>query len=108
MLQSLEIFYFVFGAITLVGGVMGYVKAHSKPSLIAGGLCGVLLIVAGLLLATQPSRHWGLVLGLIVSASLAGKFLPHFLTKKTIFPAGLMAFLGIASIILTILAWYKK
>lgn len=108
MLQSVEIFYFVFGAITVVGGVMGYVKAHSKASLIAGGICGVLLIVAGLLLATQPNRNGGLVLGLIVSAALAGKFLPHFLTKKVIFPAGLMALLGTASIILTIFAWYKK
>ena len=44
MIDVTKIYYFVFGALTIVGGVMGYVKAKSAASLIAGGLCGVYLL----------------------------------------------------------------
>lgn len=103
-----EIFYFIFGAFTVAGGIMGFVKARSRASLIAGGISGALLIVAGWLVATQPGSPAGLILGVVVSAALTGRFLPIFVTKKAIFPAGIMAVLSVAGIVLTILAWYKK
>lgn len=103
-----KIFYFIFGAFTVAGGIMGFVKARSRASLIAGGISGVLLIVAGLLVTAWPGKPDGLILGVVVSAALTGRFLPIFVTKKAIFPAGVMAVLSIAGIVLTILAWYKK
>ena len=36
MLNIARLYYFVFAALTAAGGVMGFVKASSKPSLIAG------------------------------------------------------------------------
>ena len=72
-------FYFLFGAFTILGGAMGYAKARSTASLVAGGISGALLIVAGALLPTTVKG--GLVLGLIVSAALAGRVLPAFITK---------------------------
>ena len=38
MLELARIYLFVFGVLTIAGGVMGFVKAKSKPSLIAGGI----------------------------------------------------------------------
>jgi len=85
---------------------MGYVKAHSAPSLIGGILCGVLLFVAAFLMTA--SLNGSLIVGLLVSISLAGKFVPDSLHKRAFFPGGLMAVLSLISVTLTLLAWYKK
>ncbi len=97
-----KIYYIVFGILTIVGGVVGYMKG-SKASLIAGGVCGVLLLVAAFLFA--GSAQWALFLGLIVSVALAGKFIPDLLQKGGVFPAGVMAALSIVSIGVTIYTW---
>ena len=106
MRDATKVYYIAFGILTLVGGILGYVKTHSAPSLIAGILCGVLLFVAAFLMAA--SLNGSLILGLLVSISLAGKFVPDSLHKRAIFPGGLMAVLSVLSITLTLLAWYKK
>jgi uncharacterized membrane protein (UPF0136 family) len=107
MLDVTKTYYFIFGAFTVIGGIMGYMKAKSTASLVAGGVSGALLIIAGWLLATQPESPAGLIVGVIVSAALAGRFVPNYLTKKVLFPGGVMALLSIASIVLTILAFKK-
>src|SRR5688572_19966213 len=43
-----------YGILSLAGGVIGFVKAGSRASLIAGGASGVLLIGSALLGASQP------------------------------------------------------
>jgi uncharacterized membrane protein (UPF0136 family) len=104
-MEATQIYYFVFGALTIIGGVMGFVKARSKASLIAGGVSGVLLIVAGLLL--PENLHVGLTLGLIVSVLLAGRFVPVFIHKKT--PVALaMTVLSLLGIVFTLMGWYSK
>lgn len=106
MRDATRIYYVVFGLLTLVGGIMGYVKANSSVSLIAGLICGVLLFVAAFLMSA--SLNAALIVGLLVSISLAGKFVPDSLHKKAFFPGGMMAVLSLISITLTLLAWYKK
>jgi len=106
MRDATKVYYIAFGILTLVGGIMGYVKAHSAPSLIGGILCGVLLFVAAFLMTA--SLNGSLIVGLLVSISLAGKFVPDSLHKRAFFPGGLMAVLSLISVTLTLLAWYKK
>jgi len=106
MRDATKVYYIVLGILTLVGGVMGYVKAHSAPSLIAGILCGLLLFLAAFMMST--SLNGSLILGLLVSISLAGKFVPDSLHKRAFFPGGLMAVLSMLSITLTLLSWYKR
>jgi hypothetical protein len=48
------------------------------------------------------------VIGLIVSVLLAGKFVPDYFHKKAFLPGGLMAFLSMVSIVLTIIALLPK
>jgi uncharacterized membrane protein (UPF0136 family) len=101
MLAAIRIFLFVFGILTVFGGVMGFVKAKSKPSLLAGSISGGLLIVSGVLVGTTNLLA-GLILGALVSVALAGRFLPAFLKTKKPMPAGMMAVLSILGAILTI------
>ena len=53
-----------YGVLALIGGIIGYVQAQSKASLISGSISGLLLIVAGV---TQLQGQW---LGLMVSELL--------------------------------------
>jgi uncharacterized membrane protein (UPF0136 family) len=106
MLFIAKVYYIIFGLLTIAGGVIGYVRAHSIPSLVSGGLSGLILLVAGYLLPERVQP--GLVIGLVVSVLLAGRFLPAFIEKKALFPAGIMAVLSLAGLVITLLAWYKR
>jgi uncharacterized membrane protein (UPF0136 family) len=99
MFEILRIYLFVFGVLTIVGGVVGFVKAKSNASLIAGGVSGVLLLVAGYLMGSA-SAQVGLILGLVVSVALAGRFVPSYLKTKKAMPAGLMAVLSVVGVVL--------
>jgi uncharacterized membrane protein (UPF0136 family) len=103
---STKEYYLVFAVLTIIGGVMGYVKAKSKISLISGTISGAILIVASCLLPERPIIAG--VIGLCVSVLLAGKFVPDFIHKKAFIPSGLMALLSVVSIVLTILALLPK
>jgi uncharacterized membrane protein (UPF0136 family) len=92
-------FFFVFGVITVGGGVMGYVKAQSKASLIAGGLGGFLLIVGAAVIGFTTSRL-GVAPVLAVSLALAGRFVPAYWETRKQMPQGLMAGLSTAGILL--------
>jgi uncharacterized membrane protein (UPF0136 family) len=102
MFDLVRLYLFGFGVVTIAGGVMGFVKAKSRPSLIAGTISGGLLLAAGYLVGT--SGRLGLLLGLGVSAALAARFVTSYRKSKKIMPAGVMAVLGIAGMVLTILA----
>lgn len=56
----------VYGALVLLGGIMGYAKASSRPSLVAGTVFGVLILASGwLMLSGLPVGAWmALVLAL--------------------------------------------
>lgn len=101
-----KVFYLAFAFVTLLGGLIGFIKAKSLPSLIAGAITGAMLIVASLQLPARPIVSG--VVALIASVALAGKFVPDLLHKKAFLPSGLMALLSVASIVLTILALLPK
>ncbi len=101
MLELARFYFFVFGVLTVAGGVMGFVKAKSRPSLIAGGISGIALCAAGYLVSTGTNARVGLFLGLVVSFALAGRFVGTFRKSKKIMPAGLMAVLGIIGVVVS-------
>jgi len=98
MIAFAKIYFLVFGLLTLAGGIMGYVKANSLPSLIAGGLSGILLIVGGWLVSTN-ARPILMGLGLI-SLVLAVRFVPAFINTMKPMPAGMMAVLSVVGVVL--------
>jgi uncharacterized membrane protein (UPF0136 family) len=105
-MEAAKIYFIVFGVLTIAGGIVGYVKAGSVASIIAGSITGVLLLVAALLLPTH--RTIGLATALLVSVLLAAQFLPKFLRTGRVMPAGMMAILSAVGIIAAIVAWVKK
>jgi uncharacterized membrane protein (UPF0136 family) len=101
-----KIYFIVFGILTIAGGVVGYVKAGSVASIVAGGITGVLLLVAAFLLPEY--RVVGLATACIVSLLLAAQFVPKFLRTGRVMPAGMMSILSVIGIIVAIAAWIKK
>ena len=55
MFGPTKIYFIIFGLLTIAGGVMGYVKAGSTVSLIAGSISGLLLLLAAFLLPSHRS-----------------------------------------------------
>ena len=106
MLEPAKIYFLVFGVLTIAGGIMGYVKAASMVSLVAGTITGILLILAGVLLPQH--REFGLILGLFTSAVLAAQFIPRVFRTRRLVPAGLMSVLSVIGIIIAIAAWVAK
>lgn len=106
MLGPAKIYFIVFGLLTIAGGVMGYVKAGSNISLIAGSICGILLLLAAYLLPENLTA--GLVTALVVSLLLAVQFLPKFIQTGKVMPAGMMTLLSVVGIVLAVAAWLKR
>lgn len=99
LLRDARLYFVIFGAVMVFGGIMGYVKARSVPSLVAGGVSGVLLILSGVL----SLRGWytWMVVDLIVSLLLAGRFFPALLQRKYN-PAGYVVPLAIVGVIVAV------
>lgn len=87
----------VYGAFSIIGGIIGYKQAGSKPSLIAGVITGGLLLLAALgMLQAQP---WGTVLAIAVTALLVVTFIGRLIKTRKFMPAGLMVTLGVVTLV---------
>jgi uncharacterized membrane protein (UPF0136 family) len=106
MIGAAKIYFIVFGVLTILGGIIGYVSKGSVPSIIAGSIAGILLLLGALLLPNHLMA--GLAIGLIVSLLLAGQFVPKFLQTGKAMPAGMMSILSVIGIIAAVVAWVKK
>ena len=106
MIGPAKIYFIIFGLLTIIGGVIGFVKAGSTASIIAGSISGILLFVAAFLLPQNLAI--GLILAGVVSILLAGRFIPAFLKTGQAMPAGLMSVLSVLGVIVAIVAWIKK
>jgi uncharacterized membrane protein (UPF0136 family) len=99
-----QIYYLLFGLVAIAGGAIGYARAKSKASLIAGSASGALLIIAGLLSPSVP----GFILALIVSILLIAHFGRSYAAKKKPMPAIPMIILSGICIVLTAIAWHSR
>ena len=110
MIQATQFFYIVFGVLTLLGGIIGYAKAKSLPSLIVGALFGVALIAAGMLIIyghTNPHLlKPGLSLGLLATAALSGLFIPKVMVNRAAPHVIIMAGLSGIGMIITMVSFW--
>ena len=106
MIGPAKIYFIIFGLLTIIGGVMGYVRAGSMASIIAGSVSGILLLVAAYLMGNNAVA--GLALAAVLSILLAGRFVPAFMKNGEFMPAGMMSVLSVIGIIMAIVAWMKK
>jgi uncharacterized membrane protein (UPF0136 family) len=85
-----------YGVLAFIGGILGYAKAKSKPSLISGVISGVVLIATGA--AGALGLGWGLPVAIVVTAALVIVFIVRLIKTKKFMPAGLMIIAGVAAL----------
>lgn len=85
------------GGLTFAGGLMGYVTKGSKASLIAGSTFGGLLSLSAFLISQK--QKIGSIMGTIVGSMLSYVMGKKFLASKKFMPAGLIASLGVATVV---------
>lgn len=90
----------IYGIVSLVGGVIGYLKAGSKVSLISGSISGILILICSYLI--NQGADWALFVAAGITFVLIVVF--SFRLRKTgkFMPAGLMVILGVATLVLII------
>ncbi|MBD2195624.1 MULTISPECIES: TMEM14 family protein [Calothrix] len=91
---------FVYGTLALIGGIMGYVQAQSKVSLISGSISGLLIVIAAVM--QLNGQFWGLLLATVVTAALVVFFCLRLAKTRKFMPSGLMASLGMVALVLMI------
>jgi uncharacterized membrane protein (UPF0136 family) len=84
----------IYGLFLILGGFMGYKKAGSKASLIAGSICGAVALISAALNEAVASKA-GVFLGLVLGLLMTIFFGKRFLKSMKFMPAGLMAILSI-------------
>ncbi|XP_028166742.1 transmembrane protein 14C [Ostrinia nubilalis] len=84
---------FAYAATVAAGGIMGYAKAGSIPSLGAGIIFGSILGVGAYQITQDPSNY-GLMLG--TTTTLGGLMGYRFYNSRKFMPAGLVFGLSIA------------
>lgn len=93
----------IYAVLLAVGGVMGFVKARSRPSLIAGLVSALAAVVALALSAT--GNLWGRPLGLLLAVVLFVFFgYRYALRGKVFMPSGLMAVVSLV-VVLILMVW---
>ena len=104
MLAFVKIYFLLFGLVTVVSGVTGYVTKYSIPSLIAGGVLGILMLAGAFLLP----GNWrvGLGLALFVSLALAGRFIPAVM-KGVYNPGAYLVPLSVLGVVLALVAFFN-
>jgi len=88
----------IYGVLVAAGGVMGYVKANSRASLIAGGVSGVLLIAASVSMM-RGAYQIGWWLAFVVAILLLARFGYASLSNFKMMPGGLMIILSLIALL---------
>ena len=92
----------IYGILVAAGGVMGYARAKSVPSLIAGGASGLILIgaAAAMMRGSYQAGWW---LALIVALLLLANFGFRSLSGFKMMPGGLMIILSLIAIMVLLM-----
>ena len=82
---------YIYGILLIVGGAMGYVKAKSVPSLVAGMICGIIALFLGYRYAWHFAPHAAFILALVLIILMGRRYLN---TRKAM-PALLIVVLSV-------------
>lgn len=93
--MTVDIVGFVYAGVVAAGGIMGYVKAGSVPSLAAGLVFGSALSYGAYQMSVHPPNY---VPQLVTSSILAGVMGYRFYNSGKIMPAGIVCILSVAVI----------
>ena len=86
-----------YGVFSVVGGVIGYVKAKSAASLVAGVASGALLLLCAYGIA-QDNRTAALG-SLVIAVALGARFVGTWRKKRRVMPDALMVLFSAATVL---------
>jgi uncharacterized membrane protein (UPF0136 family) len=90
---------YIYGILLIIGGAMGYLKAKSVPSLVAGVVCGIIALLLGYYYASWHfAPHFALLLALLLLFIMGRRYLK---TRKAM-PALLVVVLSLIVIVVQI------
>ena len=97
-MQTASIIVYVYAALVVVGGFIGYLKAKSLLSLIMGLVSGLALFAAGY--GMRTSQFWGLPLAAALTLLLLVFFGLRYAksSPRAFMPGGLMAILSLLTL----------
>jgi uncharacterized membrane protein (UPF0136 family) len=93
----------IYALVVLLGGVMGYLKAKSQVSLLAGVGSGVALLVAWFVCRQIPLA--GLGIATLIGLILFVVFVMRFSRTRAFMPAGLMMVFSLAATVVFLLGF---
>ena len=88
----------VYGLIVLVGGLFGHYKVGSRASLIAGLVCGILLLA--LSVGSWLGKRSATLLALILTFCLDAFFTYRFSHSLKFMPSGMMSLISLITLLL--------
>ncbi len=91
---------FAYGILAIAGGIIGYIQARSRVSLLSGGISGLLLILAAYF--QLQGQTWGSILAVLVTAVLVVVFAVRLAKTRKFMPAGLMTILGMLVLVVMV------
>jgi uncharacterized membrane protein (UPF0136 family) len=96
-MQTTAMEIWAYGVIMMLGGVMGYVKVGSKASLLSGVGMGLALLASGY--GVWQGRRDSLIVSVVIAALLVALFAIRLAKTKRFIPAGVLAILSLAAVI---------
>ena len=85
------IILYIYGVLLILGGAMGFIKARSVPSLVAGVVCGVIALLLGL----RYPWHYAPIAALILALVLIFLMGRRYLNTRKAMPALLIVVLSV-------------
>ena len=96
----------LYGILLIVGGIMGFVKAHSKWSLITGVISGLMIFLAMKTGSQNPKAGYLFIAS--ISLVLAIFFSMRFAANHALMPGGLMLLLSTITFVCVARGWLKS
>jgi uncharacterized membrane protein (UPF0136 family) len=66
---------YIYGILLIVGGAMGYVRAKSVPSLVAGLICGFIALLLGYRYVWHFAPHCAFILAIVLIFIMGRRYL---------------------------------
>jgi uncharacterized membrane protein (UPF0136 family) len=89
-----------YGVVSLVGGCIGYVAKASTASLLAGVICGAVLLLCAAGISFRPTLS--LLVAMIVALALAGRFTGVLMQNRATLTAWLADGSGITAYVMIV------
>jgi uncharacterized membrane protein (UPF0136 family) len=96
-MQNTAIGIWVYGVLMILGGIIGFVKVRSKASLLSGVGLGLGLLASGY--GVWRGSVNSLVVAAVIAALLLVLFAIRFAKTRRFMPAGMLAILSLAAVV---------